>query len=203
MTKGIYGRDGYIVIVDNTITQEQEGLYAERYAGYGVNLVSWTPDFDGVGYGQITLELTTYQSADKSGWTSDVKWMVVSPAEKIGNKAYKYTITLDPTVEDVKNTGNLYWEGDDREWFAPLNKPSVVDAELFNVEEKPVLVVYDGRKKSSIKVNGVDYKLFAMPTHEWEQSNYGRHITFIPKSDVYEISSFSVEQLGEYVISIQ
>ena len=204
MTKGIYGRDGYIVIVDNTITQEQEGQYAERYAGHGVNLVSWAPDFyDGMGYGQITLELTTYQSADKSGWTSDVKWMVVSPAEKIGNKAYKYTITLDPTVEDVKNTGNLYWEGDDREWFAPLNKPSVVDAELFNVEEKPVLVVYDGRKKSSIKVNGVDYKLFAMPTHEWEQSNYGRHITFIPKSDVYEISSFSVEQLGEYVISIQ
>ena len=87
-------------------------------------------------------------------------------------------------------------------------KPTALDTEIFNVTEKPILVTMYGKKQSSIFVNGVEYEMFALPQPEGSMITEGRSITFIPKSDAYEITNnkgraYNVEPLGEYVLSIQ
>ena len=159
-------------------------------------------------YGKTTFDLTTYQVNDNQGWTSDVSWITISPAVKIDNNTYKYTITLDPDIEGP-STGDLLWE-DSNEMFwgeKAFAKPTALDTEIFNVTEKPILVVSEGKEQSSVFVNGVEYKMFTMPKPEW-QTGYGKSLTFVPQSDTYEITNnkgraFQVTPLGEYILSIQ
>jgi hypothetical protein len=86
------------------------------------------------------------------------------------------------------------------------NKNTKANA-VFNVTEKPILVVSEGKEQSSVFVNGVEYKMFTMPKPEW-QTGYGKSLTFVPQSDTYEITNnkgkaFQVTPLGEYILSIQ
>ena len=210
-TKGIYANETCLYIVDAALTVEKEIEYTERYASAGVQF--WTcGEYDknlSQYYGKTTFDLTTYQVNDNQGWTSDVSWITISPAVKIDNNTYKYTITLDPDIEGP-STGDLLWE-DSNEMFwgeKAFAKPTALDTEIFNVTEKPILVTMYGKKQSSIFVNGVEYEMFALPQPEGSMITEGRSITFIPKSDAYEITNnkgraYNVEPLGEYVLSIQ
>ena len=210
-TKGIYANQTCLYIVDAALTVEKEIEYTERYASAGVQF--WTcGEYDknlSQYYGKTTFDLTTYQVNDNQGWTSDVSWITISPAVKIDNNTYKYTITLDPDIEGP-STGDLLWE-DSNEMFwgeKAFAKPTALDTEIFNVTEKPILVTMYGKKQSSIFVNGVEYEMFALPQPEGSMITEGRSITFIPKSDAYEITNnkgraYNVEPLGEYVLSIQ
>ena len=86
-------------------------------------------------------------------------------------------------------------------------KPTALDTEIFNVTEKPILVVSEGKEQSSVFVNGVEYKMFTMPKPEWDSMSSGKSLTFVPQSDTYEITNnrgraYQVTPLGEYVLSI-
>ena len=209
-TKGIYANETCLYIVDAALTVEKEIEYTERYASAGVQF--WTcGEYDknlSQYYGKTIFDLTTYQVNVNQGWTSDVSWITISPAVKIDNNTYKYTITLDPDIEGP-STGDLLWE-DSNEMFwgeKAFAKPTALDTEIFNVTEKPILVVSEGKEQSSVFVNGVEYKMFTMPKPEW-QTGYGKSLTFVPQSDTYEITNnkgkaFQVTPLGEYILSIQ
>lgn len=210
-TKGIYAMENLLYIIDAALTVEKEIEYTERYASAGVQFWACGEYYKDMSkfYGKTTFDLTTYQVNDTYGWTSNVSWITISPAEKIDNNIYKCTITLDPDIEGGPSTGNLFWGNSNEMYWGeePFAKPTSIDVEMFNVIEKPILVVSEGEEQSSVFVNGVEYKMFTMPKPEW-QTGYGKSLTFVPQSDTYEITNnkgraFQVTPLGEYILSIQ
>ena len=211
--------DGVLCIVDETMTPEQEEEYAKRYSECHVNFVTgvgtdlWNYR---KGYGPMTLELTTFQTDNKSELASDVSWVTVNPVEAIGDYTYMYTITAEPDVEEAQDAANIFWSHDGLSMLQ-MNKPLDVDVDIFNVLEKPVLVkIRSVTKLPSIVANGIEYPLFEMPKYEWDNSRGYTFITFIPKSEDYKITisvysddgsgfteSHTFEQFEGYVINIK